>query len=111
MAHTPPTSGLYVRKSYATHKRARSTLSLPPSSALLTTASQARHAPRLRPSTRGAGRSCRAPRFSPYLFTLKLLLYLNVIVSAKGVGCGRVEPVAFVGKWRVGIEDVVNTEG
>jgi hypothetical protein len=49
--------------------------------------------------------------FRPTASTLKLLLYLHVIISAKGIGCGGVEAVAFVGKWRVGIEDVVNTEG
>jgi hypothetical protein len=41
---------------------------------------------------------------------LKLLFYLHVEIPAEGVRGRGIKAVAFVGKWRVGIEDVVNTE-
>gem|GEM_PF-6872234 len=42
---------------------------------------------------------------------LELLFYFHVEISPEGIGSHRIEPVAFIREWRVGIEDVVNAKG
>jgi hypothetical protein len=44
-------------------------------------------------------------------FDLELLFYFHVEIPPKGIRSRGIEPIAFVGKWRIGIEDVVNTKG
>jgi hypothetical protein len=36
----------------------------------------------------------------------KLLFDFHVEIPPKGIRCRRVEAVAFVGKWRIGIKDI-----
>jgi hypothetical protein len=56
------------------------------------------------------GLSRRRPCEGGSIRGLKLLLYLHIEIPAeRGRGRG-IKAVAFVGEWRVGVKDVVNTE-
>ena len=50
----------------------------------------------------------------PFIFVsirgLEFLFYFHVEIPAVGISGRRIEAIAFVGEWWIGIEDVVNTE-